>query len=105
MRFDKAAEILRKAYKEKRPFPSTQLRLMDLEIVGRPDTIDKNTKNIIMVPLPKFYLGIFQTKQGQEYTIKESSKNIYIKDIRAEDKTKKVLIAGYFFIFLLNDES
>lgn len=74
---------------------------MDLEVAEKPNKIEIKSKKIIMVPLPQFYLGVLETKKGREYAIKESSHYIYLKDVRAEDKTRQIIIAGYFFVLAI----
>ena len=96
MRFRNATQILQQAYAAGRPLPLEQLKLLDLEITSPPKEMSKKEDSVMQVSLPKFYLDVKQEGHRQQVAVKADYGQVWLRDVRPQEKTKFIIIFGYF---------
>lgn len=96
MRFQNATKILQQAYAAGKPLPLEQLKLLDLEITSPPLEMSKKEESVIQVSLPKFYLDVKQEGHRQQVAVKADYGQVWLRDVRPQEKTKFIIIIGYF---------
>ena len=96
LRFEKAAQIVREAHQNKQPFPIHELKLMDLELIKDLKSV-KEKKKVISIPIPKYYIGVFNTNKVKNTQSKVKIKISILRIIESLIKQKSYFLRVLFF--------